>query len=385
MSIDVQAIKRAEEERMKAKETSFKSEGDTAEYKTVIDKQIKTLQDLIKTCEINTNEWIIDRWVCNKWEMGAKLKDDTIKVTPLFQVKVWLSRNKPVLDLTKFKDDLIRDMRKHSPKYPNINYPKSDPNLLEINLFDLHFGKLAWDEETGDNFDIPIAEKIFDATIDKLIIQSKPYNIERISFIVGNDFFNVDNSRNTTTNNTPQDEDTRWHKTFRRGRQLIIKQIDKLSQIAPVDVIVVRGNHDTERSFYLGETLTCWYRNSKDVTVDNDPKPRKYYKYGNNLIGYTHGNEEKVLDLPVIMATQVPQLWAETKYREWHLGHIHQKKEIKWVSTQEHKGTVIRYMRSLSGTDAWHSSKGFIGNVRAGEGFIWNKDNGLICQFTACL
>lgn len=383
--ININELKEQEAENLKAKETSFKSEGDTAEYKTVIDKQIKTLKDLIKVCEIDTNEWIIERWVCNKWEMGAKLKDDTIKVTPLYQIKVWLKRNKPVIDLTQFRDSLVKDMRRFSPKYPKIKYPKQDPNLLEINLFDLHLGKLAWDEETGHNFDLQIAENVFDKTIDKLLVQSKPYNVEHISFIVGNDFFNVDNSKNTTTNNTPQDEDTRWHKTFRRGRQLIIKQIDKLSTIAPIDVIIVRGNHDTERSFYLGETLDCWYRKSKDVNIDNNPTPRKYYKYGNNLIGYTHGNEEKVLDLPAIMATEVPKLWAETKYREWHLGHIHQKKEIKWVSTQEHKGIVIRYMRSLSATDAWHSQKGFIGNVRAGEGFIWNKENGLICQFTACL
>lgn len=378
-------IKAEKEQSIKDKQTSFKSEGDNAELSTIVNKQIKSLKDLIKVCEIDLNEWQIDRWVCNKWEMGAKLKDDSIKVTPLFQVKVWLSRNKPVVDYTAFRDSMIKDMQKHSPVYPKIKYPKQDPNLLEINTFDLHFGKLAWDEETGTNFDMPIAENIVDKIMDRLIIQSQSYNIERILFIVGNDFFNVDNSRNTTTNNTPQDEDSRWHKTFNRGRKLLVKQIDKLRVIAPVDIVVIPGNHDTERAFYLGEALACWYRNSKDVNVNNEPKPRKYYRYGLNLIGFTHGNEEKVLDLPVIMASEAPQLWAETKYREWHLGHIHQKKEIKWISTQEHKGTVIRYMRSLSGTDAWHNKKGYINNVRAGEGFIWNKDNGLICQFTACL
>ncbi len=374
-----------EEEAEKLKTETLTVSGDKAEIGKITDKRIKTLQDLVKECQIDLNEWQIDRWVCNKWEVGAKDKAKQLIVKPLFQIKVWLSRNKPVIDYTAFKSSVIKDMQKHSPKYPKIKYPKSEPNLLEINLADLHLGKLAWDEETGTNFDLPIAENDFDKTVDKLIIQSQPYNIDRVLFIVGNDFFNVDNSRNTTTNNTPQDEDTRWHKTFNRGRLLIVKQVDKLTAIAPVDLVIVPGNHDTERAFYLGEALACWYRNCKDVTVDNAPKPRKYYRYGSNLIGYTHGNEEKVLDLPVIMASEVPQLWAETKYREWHLGHIHQKKEIKWISTQEHKGTTIRYMRSLSGTDAWHNKKGYINNVRAGEGFIWNKDNGLICQFTACL
>lgn len=378
-------LKQAKEQDIKDKQTSFKSEGDNAELSTIVNKQIKTLKDLIKVCEIDLNEWVIDRWICNKWEVGAKNLIGEITISPLFQVKVWLSRNKPVIDYTLFRDETIKAMQKHSPKYPKLKYPKSEPNLLEINIADLHLGKLAWDEETGSNFDLNIAENVFDKTVDKLAIQAEPYNVDRIVFIVGNDFFNVDNSRNTTTNNTPQDEDTRWHKTFNRGLKLIVKQVDKLSGIAPVDIVIVPGNHDTERAFYLGEALNCWYRNSQDVSVNNQPKPRKYYKYGLNLLGYTHGNEEKVLDLPVIMASEVPQLWADTKYREWHLGHIHQKKEIKWISTQEHKGTVIRYMRSLSGTDAWHNKKGYINNVRAGEGFIWSKDNGLICQFTACL
>lgn len=372
-------------ELQKKPQDSFKQDGDKAELSTSTKKQIKTLAELIKVCEIDLEEWQIDRWICNKWEVGAKNSIGEVIISPLFQVKVWLSRNKPVLDLKQFKEDTIKAMIKYSPKYPKIKYPKQEPNLAEINLFDLHLGKLAWDEETGTNFDLPIAEQDFDSTIDKLIIQMNPYNVERILFIIGNDFFNVDNSRNTTTNNTPQDEDTRWHKTFNRGRKLIVKQIDKLSSIAPVDVVIVPGNHDMERAFYLGEALHCWYRNSKDITVNNEPKPRKYYKYGLNLIGYTHGNEEKVLDLPVIMASEVPDLWASTRFREWHLGHIHQKKEIKWISTQEHKGTVIRYMRSLSGTDAWHNRKGYVNNVRSGEGFIWNKDNGLICQFSANL
>ena len=157
--------------------------------------------------------------------------------------------------------------------------------------------------------------------------------------------------------------------------------LDYLSKFYPVDVIVVQGNHDWERSFYLGDALECWYENSERVTINNKANPRKYYKYGKCAIGYTHGNNEKVLDLPLIMASENPNLWASTKYREWHLGHLHHKKEIKFISTQENKGATIRFMRSLSGTDAWHNQKGYVGGIKGAEGFIWHKEDGLLAQF----
>jgi hypothetical protein len=279
-------------------------------------------------------------------------------------------------------------MKNFSPKYPEIKY-KIDKNkkgyLLEINIADLHFGRLTWNQETGADYDIKIARELFLTCIIKLIEQSKGYNISRILFILGNDYFNVDNIANTTTAGTPQDEDSRWKKTFKKGRELIIEGIDLLSKIAPVEILVVPGNHDTQRTFYLGDAIECWYNNSKNVRVDNSPKVRKYYQFGKCMILFSHGRDEKLADYPLLMASEEPRMWADTKYREIHLGEIHHKKEVKWLSTEEYKGATVRYMRSLVAPDAWSYTKGFISQLRAGEAFIWDEDNGLIAQFTASI
>jgi hypothetical protein len=79
-------------------------------------------------------------------------------------------------------------------------------------------------------------------------------------------------------------------------------------QVAPVDVLIVPGNHDRERMFYAGAALECWYHGSPNVLVDNGAQLRKYYSLGKNLIGFTHGSEEKFTMLPGIMAHEVPQL-----------------------------------------------------------------------------
>jgi len=344
--------------------------------------RIKTLDDLIAQCEIDTNIWEVERYIVNKWEVGSQI-DGVIVVEPLFQVKAWLKKNKEVYRLELLRSQIIEEVKSFAPIYKKIDYPKfNQGQLLEVNIFDLHFGKLCWGKETGDNYDTKIARKRFLGAIKSIISRVEGYNIKKIVFPIGNDFFNSDNKANTTSNNTPQDEDLRWQKTYKRGRELLIEGIDLLQQVAPVDVVVVQGNHDFERSFYVGDAMECWYHNNPNILVNNEANPRKHYKFGDCLITYTHGNNEKVLDLPLLVASEVPKLWASTKYREVHIGHLHHKKEIKFMSTNEHKGMVIRYMRSLSGTDAWHNLKGYTGGIQACEAFIWDENEGLICQFS---
>jgi len=381
---------------------SIRQNGKDADVTTISTKRIQSLEDLVDLFKIDLTKWKVKRWECTAYESHTKLRkydndvttesgfariDDEHKVVPLYRVFAQLEENRPAILLSDIKSDIMEELKNAAKPYPKLSYSSNldKPCLLEINIFDLHFGKLAWKEETGTNYDIKIAREVFMTCLHQLLEQSKNYNIERIVFPVGNDFFNVDNKSNTTSAGTPQDEDARWKKTFVRGRQLIIEAIDTLMKIAPVDVLVVPGNHDVERAFYLGDALECWYHKCPNVKIDNSPKIRKYYQYGNCMIGYTHGRDEKTFELPHIMASEEPKMWSETKYREWHLGEIHHKKEIKWISTEEFKGTTVRFMRSLSGTDAWHYQKGYVSSLRAGEGFIWDKENGLICQFTASI
>ena len=77
------------------------------------------------------------------------------------------------------------------------------------------------------------------------------------------------------------------------------------------------------------------------------------------------------------MAQENPIEWAKTIYREFHLGHIHHKQEIKYKSTHEYNGIIIRYMSSLSGNDAWHHSKGYVGGKRSAECLVWDSEKGL--------
>ena len=366
---------------------SFKEENNKGELSVVTPQRITSLEQLIKFCEIDTKIWEVERFVCNKWEVGVKNKNDSITTAPLFQVKAWLKKKVEEILVRNTVDDLIKDAKKFAPKYPTIKYNKIiEKFLFEPDMPDIHFGKLAWAEESGDDYDIKIAEQMALETIISLVRQASVYSIDRIIFPIGNDYFNVNSKLNETIHGTIQQEDTRSAKTFKKGRELAVKMIDLLTSIAPVDVIIVPGNHDEERTFYLGDSLECWYNNSKNVKINNQAKKRKYYSYGKNLIGFTHGYYEKLNELPLIMSLEQKELWAQSEFREWQTGDKHHKKEIKTsLKENEQKGVMVRILRSISGNDAWHFDKGFVGQNRTAEAFVRHFDKGLVAQFTSAI
>ena len=149
----------------------------------------------------------------------------------------------------------------------------------------------------------------------------------------------------------------------------------------PQRVSVVPGNHDELGTFMVGEVLSAMFANDALVTIDNRPMLRKYHSYGNVLLGFTHGGEEKHAELPSIMADEARDLWAKADHREWHIGHFHKKKELRFVGLDAFRTTVVRVLPSLCGTDAWHYKKGYKHTPQA-QAFVWHPEDGLADTLT---
>jgi len=282
-------------------------------------------------------------------------------------------------------EGLIERIQRHAPVYPkrsNSRKRRIPAFALEFSPFDAHFGKLAWARETGDNYDLKIAERLFSGALDYTLAALPPGDCERFIFPVGSDFFHIDSLDATTTAGTPQDTDGRFGKIFETGMMACVHAVDRMLSIAPVRVVWVPGNHDWLSSFHLANFLDAWYRNCKAVTVDKGPSPRKYVEYGMSLIGFCHGNEEKHSSLPAIMATEQPEAWARTKRHEWHLGHQHRRRSTEHTAVDSYEGVTVRTLPSLSGRDAWHHKKGYIG-TRAAESYIWSKQHGYLGHIEA--
>ena len=383
-------------------DTSSKVEyGDDTIYVVQASRRIMSQKELMEAYKINPDEWLVEKYIIRtsegyrkdrkvNWqvESGQVVSgnvEDTGKmlVVPLYHMELRLVRKESEIRTRHVIEEMIKDAKKFAPKYPTIKYNKhKDEMLYEIAMPDIHFGRLTWHEESGDDFDIKIARNIVKTILSKLLQYTNTFEIGKILLPLGNDLFNVNNKANTTVRGTPQQEDTRWQKTFRAGRMLVTEMIDACTSIAPTDVLFIPGNHDEEKIFYLGDALECWYHNNKNVNIDNTARSRKYYNFGKVLLGFTHGDTTSIKKLPNLMQFEVPQLWGNSLYREWHTGDKHHKTDFV-LEVDEQIGIVIRILRSLVPADAWTFNHGFIGAQRASEAFLWHPENGLIAQFTA--
>lgn len=285
------------------------------------------------------------------------------------------------IEIADLKRDLIADLRA-SPTH-RVPARQMGSNLLEIDIFDLHLGKLAWAKETGyQNYDLKIARRLFEDALEALIARTASHKFNRVVLPVGNDFFHTDNLLSETSHGTRQDMDGRFHKTAHIGREMMVAAVNRLRQIAPVTVVITPGNHDQLSAWHLGDSLECYFHRDPAVTILNDPTLRKYVEFGNVMLMFTHGHRGKQPDYPLLMATEQPAMWGRTKYREAHLGHLHQTQVRNSPQVKEQHGARVRIISSLCAVDAWHAEMQFVGNLRQAEAFVWNAVEGLIAHAT---
>lgn len=296
----------------------------------------------------------------------AVTKDEGIKTLYASYITV-----KPDTDINLDKiNDFYKNMVNNYQRPKIYNSKSNDGLMLEVPIFDLHFGKLSFSEDVAEHYNYNLARERFNFIIDDVISSLNGVNISKIIFPVGSDFFHIDNYQNTTTAGTKQDSDLSPQLIFNYGVELLIDGISKLSEIAPVEVFCVNGNHDFLTSYHAICTLWAYFNNNDNVNVSKDTSPRKYVEFGNCLIGFCHGDKEKDR-LSGIMQIEQREAWGRTLYHEFHSGHLHSEQ------TKEINGVIIRNLSSVTGTDAWHHNSGYVGSQKKCQSFLWDKETGL--------
>lgn len=299
--------------------------------------------------------------------------------TKLYSIEVDGSK----LDPEAFTYALIEKIKGHEPDYSPIKYTsKKDPHCLVIDPADVHIGKLARMSRSNDEYNSSIAVDRVVQGVDAVLGYASGFQIEKIVLIIGNDIMHVDSTANTTTRGTRQDVDGLWHEMFMIAKELYVRVIERLRLIAPVHVIHNPSNHDFHSGWMLAQVIEAWFAKDKSITFDCGIKNRKYHTYGKSLFGTTHGDGAKAGNLPMLMAQEAKEEWAKSKFRYWYLHHIHHKKGFKYVTVQDEMGVSVEYVRSPSGSDAWHSDNGYVGSPKAIEAFVLSRDNGQVSRLT---
>ena len=221
--------------------------GDHRTITKCADRSIHSLEELIEYCEIDLNEWFVERFVCNKWEMGYKDDEGKAHTKPLYQVKAWMLRK---IEGVKEEGDFIKEIsrlrsqiakqeketraEKRISKHLALNHMGADDFLSKINDFmqkmgdislpyskstphaplivpavrnghtedavmllsDTHFGDRIKREDTAGfpEFDLPISGNRFGYVISKekqvLTLHRAMYPIDTLYIWVGGDIGN---------------------------------------------------------------------------------------------------------------------------------------------------------------------------------------------------
>ena len=334
--------------------------------------RVLTIDQLIEKTQVDLDEREVDRSVVNKRDNVMRDDEGNAVVTELYQIKArlkkraWLSK--------KQMQDIVKDsLKKYKVTIPTYEYKPKKDCLAEVNIFDAHFGKLAREDETGESYDIKIAQEMYISALDDLLYEVSLQSPEIIVLTLWQDFFNSDNVHGGTTKGTPQDNDGRHQKAFKMGLSVARTAVECCASIAPKVVIkIVVWNHDEMSSYHLWEVLEAIYEDAENIEIDNTPPHLKVYEYGKCLISRDH-EWPKNANIPWIVARDYPEARGRTRHREHHRGHLHRE------DAMDFNGFKVRTDPSISGKDARHASKGY-GSLRGAKAYIWHKEAGLKYQ-----
>lgn len=218
---------------------------------------------------------------------------------------------------------------------------------------DLHVGMLSWPEETGEDWNLELAEAIQCAAMDRLV-QLSPA-CEQATIINLGDWYHFDNLDGVTSRSGHSlDVDGRYAKMARVGVKIMRQCIESaLTKHGHVRVINVIGNHDDTGSIMLAICLANVYANEPRVTIETSPSGFQYFRHGKTLVGCHHGHSCKADRLPGVMAADRAKDWGETEHRYWWIGHVHHQ------SLKDYPGVTVESFRTLAAKDAYASWGGY--------------------------
>lgn len=292
-------------------------------------------------------------------------------------------RNEDAIDADKWRrfdavvltemERLFQDREGLEPLVLLEDYRKLDSDtVLVIPPMDLHFGMYASRNANGDacwNRD-KAREHLALSVTD--LLNRLAFKPSKIITTIGSDWFHTDASKSTTTKGTPLDSDGIPAEIFVEGCELMVSFIETLRQVAPVECIVVPGNHDRHNSISLWMYLKAWYRDVRDVAVCPTCRSRQYTRVGRTLLGFSHGDLIKKGHYGHMMAVEAPQDWGECLHRIWLTGHKH------GFEVYPDGGTQVFQVPVLIPADLWHYDNGYVGRPKQMMALLVTGNDGVI-------
>lgn len=226
-------------------------------------------------------------------------------------------------------------------------------------LTDYHIGMMAWGEETGESWDLKIAEKLL---LDwfHYAIKHSPKASHAVLAQLG-DFLHYDSLESVTpAHRNILDSDTRPQKMVRVGIRVLRQVIDwLLKKHDTLHVIMAEGNHDPMASAWLRETFAALYEKEKRIVVETRPDPYYVYTWGSVVLFFHHGHIRKPESIDDVFVQKFREEYGASRFAYGHMGHLHCKKALETTLME------IEQHPTLAARDAYASRGGWSNNRRA--------------------
>lgn len=325
-------------------------------------EEIRSLDELVKKCKIDTNKWEITKYVQNYWGNSK---------SPHWQVKAWLSLK---TEAYKFQDEFVNFLKTYTPsseKLPKIVKSSSKPyGCLLINKQDAHFDKLGVD---GDSNDMEERFAVLAGKLITIVNQAEMSNeLETIVYVVGSDEFNSEFT-GTTTKGTPQQNIATYHDSFMGICDYEVKIISYLKEHCnDLRIVYVPGNHDEYVGWHLIKWLESYFRDVPEVVFDSSPKYRKYLGFGTTAFMLNHGDAMKPAKLAGIFPIEFKDKWSY--YQNFYIFTGDKHHEL----SQDFGGIKFYQIPAFSSAkSSWDEKNGYTGSKAEMTGFLIDYYEGI--------
>ncbi len=226
--------------------------------------------------------------------------------------------------------------------------------LTVLPLADLHLGMLSWGRETGASYDLAIAERLFRATLGRLIDQA-PHSAVCVLLGLGDLTHANDDTARTKASGNVLDVDGRHDKVVLATVRLVTWAVERaLAKFGRVVVRLLKGNHDPDVAYGLAVAVAMRFEADPRVEVDLSPSLFWFYRWGEVGLMATHGHNVKPDRMPAILADhwritrQVPALFGRC-----YFGHIHHE------TAKADGHTKAESFGTLAPPDGWHAGRAY--------------------------
>ena len=293
----------------------------------------------------------------NSISLGEQHKKKTTLYDSLGNVKMqWVKSDVPKQEFLAAYEEAISNIASTLPALP-LTSPPSTPLMADLATLyisnDVHFGALAWDKESGSDWNVELASATLRSAYDYLFSCSPA---ARVGIVVDlGDLLEVDDFKSMTpTSGNILAVDSRYPKVLQLAYESLIYGINlALTKHELVHFYNISGNHDISSGHAIREIIRMAFRNEPRVIVDESPSPIKYHQHGAVLLQFAHGDGMKMKAAGEVMAVDQAAIFSSTKYRFSHFGHVH--------SDSVYDGRICRVEshRNLAPINHWAHHMGY--------------------------